>query len=288
MQYNRRKFLQSTGLFVAGSFLAKNSLTAAGMGKLPAVGLQLYTVRDDMPKDPKGVLKQAASFGYKQIESFEDKNLGMFWGMKPAEFNNYINGLGMKLISSHCDINKDFEKKVVDASSIDMKYLICPWVGPQKSIDDFKKIADQFNTCGDICKKHGIGFAYHNHAYPFKPVDGQIPLDVMLKNTNRATVDFEMDIYWVVTGGADPEKYLRQYSDRFRLCHIKDRKKDAAPGDENASCNVGEGSINFSKILHTAQNNGVKYFIVEQERYDNTTPLQSAQADAKYLKNLII
>ena len=94
-------------------------------------GLQLYTLRDDMPKDPKGILKQVSSFGYKQIESYEGPQ-GMFWGMSNTEFKKYMDELGMTIIASHCEMNKDFEKKAADAAAIGMKYLICPWLGAQK------------------------------------------------------------------------------------------------------------------------------------------------------------
>lgn len=282
MGYSRRKFLQTTGLFTASAMLASKDMFAAS-NKMKDFGLQLWSVRDDLAKDPKGVLKQVASYGYKQIESFEGAK-GMFWGMTPAEFKSYMDDLGMKIISSHCNIEKDFEKKAADAASIGMKYLICPWKGPQKTIDDFKKIADEFNQKGDICKKNGIRFAYHNHGYSFKAVDGQVPEDVMIENTNADTVDFEMDMYWVVQGGADIATYLKKYPNRFRLCHVKDRIKGSK--EEDASCTLGTGEIDYASILPIAKKNGVEYFIVEQERWDNTTPMAAAEADAKYLMNL--
>jgi sugar phosphate isomerase/epimerase len=167
-----------------------------------------------------------------------------------------------------------------------MKYLMCPYKGPQKSIDDFKKFADEFNQKGEICKKNGIRFAYHNHDYSFKPIGGQMPQDVMMQNTDPALVDFEMDIYWVVTAQEDPEAWLKKYPNRFRACHVKDRIKNATEHD--ASCILGEGSINFPKILKTARANGAEYYIVEHERWDNTTPLKAAEADAAYMKKLKI
>lgn len=284
MPVSRRKFLQTGGLLTAAGLLSMNELLANN-SKLKNYGIQLYTVRNEIPKDPKGVLKQLASFGYTQIESFEGAQ-GMFWGMTPAEFKSYVEGLGMKIISSHCDIGKEFEKKAADAASIGMKYLICPYKGPQKSINDFKRIADDFNAKGDICKKNGIRFAYHNHDYSFKAQDGQIPEDVMLANTNPDTVDFEMDIYWVVTAGADPVAYLKKYKNRFRLGHVKDRTKNTT--EEDASCILGQGSIDFPKILTEAKANGMEYFIVEQEKYENSTELDSAKADAKYMSMLSI
>jgi sugar phosphate isomerase/epimerase len=285
MSYDRRKFLQTSGMFAAGALLANKQLFAANSNALKNYGLQLWTVKEDMAKDAKGTLQKIASYGYNQIESFEGAH-GMFWGMSPADFKKYMDDLGMKIISSHCNIGADFEKKAADAASIGMKYLICPYKGPQKTIDDFKKIADEFNAKGEICKKNGIRFAYHNHGYSFQQLEGQMPQNVMMDNTNPDTVDFEMDIYWVITGGADPVKYLQQYKNRFRLCHVKDREKGAAAGEGEASCILGEGSIDYPSLLNTAKKCGMEYYIVEQEKFTNTTQLLSSQADAKYMAGL--
>ena len=291
MTFNRRKFLLTSGMLASGAALAsigcKSSQKASSVSGPAPFGIQLYTLRDDIPKDPKGVLKNLALYGYKQIESFEGSS-GMFWGMTNKEFKAYMDSLGMTIISSHCNINKDFEKKAAEAGEIGMKYLICPYLGPQKSIDDFKRFSDQFNKSGEICKKNGIRFAYHNHGYSFQPQDGQLPQDVMMQSTDPALVDFEMDIYWVVTGGTDPEAWLKKYPNRFRLCHVKDRGKQFEAKEENASVDLGSGGIDFPKILKTAKTYGMQYHIVEQERYDNTTPMKSAEVDAAYMKKLVV
>lgn len=301
MKNRRRTFLQTASILTAGSLMlppwactnppTEQSTTAAEMtapttkGSLDKFGIQLYTLREDMPKDPKGVLKQLSDFGYQQIESYEGEQ-GIFWGMSNTDFKAYLGDLGMTVVSAHCDIYKDFETKAAQAAEIGMKYLVCPWVGPQTSMDDWKKVTDKFNECGNICKKNGIGFAYHNHAYSFKAFSGMIPHDFIMDNTDPELVKHEMDIYWVVTGGADPVDYLKKYSGRFRLCHVKDRMKDA--GDEReATCVLGTGIIDFPSILKVAQENGMEYFIMEQERYDGSTPLKSAEAGANYLKDLV-
>ena len=303
MDFKRRQFLKLSGNLAAALALApvacklssnsesektaKDATGTAAGTAIASFGLQLYTLRVDMPKDPKGVLKQVSTFGYKQIESYEGDK-GMFWGMSNTEFKKYMDDLGMVIVSSHCDINKDFEKKAAEAAAIGMKYLICPWMGPQKKIDDFKKIADEFNKRGEICKKNGIRFAYHNHAYSFEPIDGQMGQDVMMSNTDPALVDYEMDIYWVATAGQDAEAWLKKYKNRFRLCHVKDRAKDAKASDQDATVDLGTGSLDYPKILKTASENGMEYYIVEQEKYEGTTPLKSAEVDATYMKNLKI
>jgi len=308
MDFKRREFLRLTANLAAGMAivpLACNSssneekaketevadtstsasTTADAGTAISSFGLQLYTLRDDLPKDPKGVLKQVSSFGYKQIEGYEGKD-GMFWGMTNTDFKKYMDDLGMVFISSHCDINKNFEKKAADAAAIGMKYLICPYKGPQKKLDDFKKFADEFNQKGEICKKNGIRFAYHNHDYTFKELEGQMPQDVLMNNTDPALVDYELDMYWVVAAGQDVETWLKKYNNRFRLCHVKDRTKGATEAAD--SCTLGEGSIDFPKLLKTASQNGMEYYIVEQEKYEGTTPLKAAEADAEYMKNLRI
>ncbi len=293
MQYQRREFLKTTALLGSGVALSQlNGLlgckTAAANGAIHEnFGLQLYTLRDVLPQDPKGVLTKVASYGYKQIESYEGEK-GIFWGMKNTEFKKLMDDLGMKIVSSHCDINKDFERKAEEASAIGMQYLLCPYLGPQKKLDDFKRFADTFNQRGETCKKHGLKFAYHNHDYSFVPLEGQMPQDVMMQNTEKNLVDYEMDIYWVVTAGQDPITWLNKYPGRFTLGHVKDRKKGAASTDKDASTIVGTGQINYKEILKTAEQKGMKYFIIEQEAYDNTTPLDAAKADADYMKNVRI
>ena len=285
----RKEFLKiSGGLALAG--LASKSGLAACMSnddKLKDFGIQLWSVRDDMGKDAKETLKQIASYGYKQIESFEGGK-GIFWGMTNTEFKSYMDELGMKIVASHCDITKDFEKKAAEAAAIGMKYLICPWKGPQKDIDAFKKFAEEFNQKGEICKKNGIRFAYHNHDYSFVNMNGELGQDVMMKNTDKDLVDFELDMYWVVAGGQDIETWLNKYPKRFRLCHVKDRKKDAVATDKDASVVVGTGSIDYAKILKTAKKQGMEYYIIEQEKWEGTTPMGAAQANATFMKSLSI
>lgn len=284
MSYKRREFLKTATVLGSGLAFAavSNNLAGCASAKHRApnktFGLQLYSLRDDLPKDPQGVLKQVASFGYTQLESYEGDK-GMFWGMKNTEFKKYVNDLGMDVVSSHCNINQNFERKAAEAGAIGMKYLLCPHLGAKTDIDFYKRTADQFNKCGEICKREGLRFGYHNHDYSFKPVQGQLPQEVMMQGTDPALVDFEMDIYWVVAAGASPVQWLRKYPKRFTLCHVKDKK-----GNESAV--LGTGEIDFTTIIKEGQQQGLKYFIVEQEHYTGTTPLAAAKADADYMKNL--
>jgi len=331
MNINRRKFLRNTGLLAATPLIANqlwsctpsskteekstDSTATASLVSEPSVkefGIQLWTVKEDLAKDPKGVLTALAGYGYKQIESFQGDK-GVFWGMTAKEFKSLLDGVGSKIVSTHCNPDYtmkkekegEFKKLVDDAASIDMKYLINPFLGDYlnvlKTADDWKKAADGLNRQGEIASKAGLRVAYHNHHFEFKKfADGSSPETVLLDNTDPNLVDFEADLYWVVTAGEDPEAWLRKYKNRFRLVHVKDRYKDDKAKEieskektidpfwgVGASCIVGTGKIDFPKILNTARENGVDYFIVEQERFDGTTPMKAAEADATYMKNLV-
>ena len=284
MSIQRREFLKTASFLTSGLMLTgiSSNLVGCASSKVNAAvnnnfGLQLYTLRDDLPKDPQGVLKQVASFGYKQLEGYEGPK-GIYWGMKNTEFKKYISDLGMSMVSSHCRWEDNLEQKAAEAAEIGMKWLMCPYLGPKPNFDFYKQAADKFNKAGEICKKAGIRFAYHNHDYSFKQVEGQLPQDVMMQATDASLVDYEMDIYWVVAAGADPVAWFNKYPGRFKLVHVKDRK-----GDESVV--LGTGTIDFRTILKGGEKKGVEHYIVEQEAYTGTTPIAAAQADADYMKN---
>lgn len=285
MSYKRRDFLKVTSALASGIALTgitgeftSCKPTSKLNGKDNKFGLQLYSLRDDLPKDPQGVLKKVASFGYQQVEGFEGPQ-GIYWGMKNTEFKSFLDGLGMQMISSHCNWRENLERKADEAAAIGMKYLLCPYLGPQKNLDLFKKAAEDFNKAGQICRQRGLRFAYHNHDYSFKQMEGQYPQDVMMQNTDKSLVDFELDMYWAVFAGQDPVEWVRKYPNRFVLGHVKEQK-----GKETGT--LGTGTINYPAILKETAKQGMKYFIVEQEQYEGTSPLKAAKDDADYMKKL--
>jgi sugar phosphate isomerase/epimerase len=287
MDLKRREFLKLAGTFASGAALTGVAGQLAGCGtssklsgKNNTFGLQLYTLRQDLPKDAKGVLKQVASFGYKQLEGFEGPK-GIYWGMTNVEFKRYMDDLGMQMVSSHCNWKQDLEKKADEAAAIGVKYLMCPSLGAQKTIDLYKKAADDFNKAGQICKDRGIKFAYHNHDYSFKQLEGQYPQDILMQNSDKDLVDFELDMYWIVASGQDANAWFQKYPNRFKLGHVKDRG-----GKETAT--LGKGNIDYPSLLKTAQKGGMEYFIVEQEQYEGTTPLAAVKDNAEYMKRLKI
>lgn len=252
--------------------------------KLSSFGIQLYSVKEDMAVDAQATMRSLAGYGYKQFEGF-DGGKGILWGMQPAEFKSLTSEIGVSMVASHANVFENLDAQAAQAAEVGMKYLICPWIGPQKSLDEYKKKADEFNQIGEKLKSHGIRFAYHNHDYTFVTQDGALPQDILMDNTDPALVDFEMDIYWVHVANAKPSEYLAKYPGRFRLCHLKDA--EAGTGDPHQrGVLLGAGEIPFSDLIKQSQGLGMEYFIVEQERFPTGTPMEAAAANAKYLSAL--
>jgi sugar phosphate isomerase/epimerase len=279
----RREFVQ-TASFAAVGMLSLPSFLAAGK-RLKKIGLQLYTLRDTIGKDPKGVLQKVASFGYKELETYSYAD-GQIFGMNFTEFCKYTKDLGMKVVSGHYGLDKikgdTWQKAVDDAKRNGQKYMVVPYIdeSQRKTIDDYKKICADLNAAGEVCNKNGIRFGYHNHAFEFDTIDGQIPFDVMLKELDHKNVGIEMDIFWVVNAGKDPIQYFTQYPGRFEQWHVKDMDKN----DRDKNADIGTGAIDYKPIFAKAKLSGMKHWYVEQESYPGD-PIDSVAASAKFLKN---
>lgn len=285
MTISRRSFLKKTGLLATGAAVGTLPfLTSCGNQErdLPPFGLQLYTLRDVIADDPVGILRELSEMGYKQIESYEGP-MGMFWGMDNTEFRSLMDDLDMTIISSHANVFDEFERKADEAAEIGMEYLVCPWIGPQDSMDDYRNIADQFNEIGEVANSAGIKFAYHNHEYTFEEMDGEMPQDVLMERTDPDLVEYQMDIYWFAAGNQDPAEWIQRYPGRFTSSHVKDLQN----GEDHESVVLGTGTINFPELLPLAKENGMEYFIVEQEAYTNTTPMEAVRANAIYMQEMM-
>jgi len=259
------------------------SKKAVGKTHLSNFGIQLYSVKDEMAQDAKGTMRKLAADGYKQFEGF-DGGKGILWGIEPQEFRSFTSDLGVKMVSSHANVFENLDKQAEDAKIAGLEYLICPWIGAQKSIEEYKKMAGKFNAAGETLKSHGLKFAYHNHDYTFVEMEGVLPQDVLMEVTDPSVVDFEMDMYWVYVAGVDPADYLAKYPGRFTLCHLKDAGKDEGNPHERGVL-LGKGEIPYAELIRKSENLGMEYYIVEQERFVDTTPMEAAQKNAVYLDN---
>lgn len=278
---NRRNFIKQSALLGAGTIVAPSLFTEAK--PIKKFGVQLYSVRDLMPKDAKGTMKKLAEMGYTQFESYGGPDF--LWGMAPKECKTFLGDMGVKMISTHFDMNKDLDKNIERGAEAGLKYMLCPYLGPQKSLDDWKKKAEQFNQVGEKVSKAGMKFGYHNHDYSFKALEGQIPHELLLANTDPKYVMFELDLCWIVAAGQDTVAHLNKYGKRYELVHIKDMVKDN--NGKVTQKDLGLGSVDFATILKTAKKVGVKYYIVEQEQYPSSS-IESMQVDADWMKKISI
>nr|WP_287936676.1 TIM barrel protein [Algoriphagus sp.] len=294
MKNQRRKFIQISAMLGVGTaflplqFCAapkkEESTAETPKSKLDKFGIQLYSVKEDMALDPVATMRALAGYGYKQFEGF-DGGKGILWGMTPPEFKSLMNEIGVEMVASHCNVFENLETQAQQAAEVGIKYLICPWIGPQKSLEDYRKMGTQFNQIGEKLKAFGIRFAYHNHDYTFVELEGQLPQDLLMNETDPTLVDFELDIYWSHVANVNTGEYLAKYPGRFRLCHVKDA--EAGTGDPHQrGVLLGQGEIPYASLIKQSKDLGMEYFIVEQERFPTGTPLEAAEANARYLASL--
>jgi sugar phosphate isomerase/epimerase len=281
---NRKKFIQTSALATAGLLTLPSLLTEA-KGKVKPVGLQLYTLRDVIGQDPKGVLKSVASWGYTEVETYGYNN-GKLFGMPVAEFKSYLDTLGVKVVSGHYGINlaeSGWEQACADAKAIGQKFVVVPWMDKKyyATLDDLKRTCEVLNKAGEIAKRYDLNMGYHNHAFEFEQVEGKVIFDEMLMLLDPKLVGIEMDIYWVVRAGKDPLTYFEKHPGRFPLWHVKDMDKE----NKDRNADVGTGSIDFVKLFAEAKKAGLKNYFIEQETYP-VNSLLSAENSIKYIKTI--
>ncbi len=277
---NRRDFLKTTAAFTAATMIFP---MAACAPEKKVIGLQLYTVRDKIQQDLKGTLEKLAKIGYNSVEAAGYSAAdGTFYGMELKPFIELLNGLGMPLNSSHTVFELDSAEKVIaDAAEAGAKYIIYPYLSDQfrTNLDGWKATAGKFNKMGEIAKKNGIKFGYHNHAFEFEKMEDQIPFDLLLNETDPSLVTFELDLYWITRGGFDPIDYFKKFPGRFQLWHVKDMVKT----DDMFFAPVGSGRMDFARIFAEKETAGMEYFFVEQDSFKDLDPMESVELSFNYL-----
>lgn len=288
--FNRRQFLRAGALGAAVCSAGTGwteSLEANPLG-LP-IGLELYTVRNELAKDFDGTIKKVAEVGYKEVEFFD------FYGKPSAEIRRVLEANGLTAPSAHYGtpkIRAGWDKHIDYAKEVGVHYMVCAILEPDErdSLDDYRKLADLFNQVGEQCKKAGLQFGYHNHNFEFKTFDGVVAYDELLRRTDSKLVQLELDCYWTTRAGKSPQDYFHQYPGRFPLLHIKDRKPGYAPATEmdpgpGPFTEVGRGSIDWKAIFTAAPEGGVKHYYVEQD-FCERSPLESIKISYDYLAGL--
>lgn len=300
---NRRSFLKNTATVTAGGLLLKEKAFAEiYKGKLSA-GLQLYTLFNVLDNDVPGNIKKIAAIGYKEIESAFSKK-GGFYGLKAKEFKSLLKDNGLSWKSHHVigapfkmppgakpptgpdgkpisippmkNLRDNMQELIDTVAEANIPYLVCAST-PYGTTDELKSSIDILNKTNEACKKAGMKFAYHNHDGEFKAVDGKVPYDAMLSDTNCA---MELDLCWATKAGIDPVELFKKHPGRFQLWHVKDIDKDMKGPQP-----VGTGIIDWKRIFSNASISGMKHYFVEHDM--PADPFASITTSFENLKKLL-
>jgi sugar phosphate isomerase/epimerase len=298
MLTSRRNFLKTGGFSAAALAIGSRKLFA-GTNASARLGIQLYSVRNDMGKDPSGTLKQLADMGYRYVEHANYHNR-KFYGYAPADFKKLLEGFGLKMPSGHVVLTPkdyDFTKKdftdswkytVEDAATAGQEYLVSPWLDEslRKNLNDFKTYMDVFNQSGQLCRKHGLKFGYHNHDFEFNTrLEGKLLYDLILEYTDPKLVAQQLDMGNLYNGGAKALDIATRYPGRFELMHVKDEIPATGGNEKYESTVLGKGIVGTKEVCDIGRRSGgTKYFIVEQESYQELTPLESCRQDFAIMK----
>lgn len=288
MKISRSEFLKS----LAGGLALGRRVAAASPLGLP-IGLQPYTVRNDLKADFEGTLKKVVAMGYREIEVSGGEEYGDFNGHKPAELRKILDTVGLRAPSCHFGAPKDddgWARNIESAHQLGLEFMLSTapsaW---RSSLDGWKRTGEFFNGLAEKSRAAGMGFAYHNHNFEYKLYDGVAAYDELLRSSDKDLVKMEMDCFWTTFAGQDPVEYFQRHPGRFVMLHIKDLKPGYKPTtggfQGNPFTEVGTGVIDWKRIFRAAPGGGVKHYYVEQDMWDRPS-LESARMSIEYLQKL--
>lgn len=284
----RRNFIINTSL-AATAVLASPSF--AFTMKKKEIGLQLYTLRDELPKDVKATLEKVAKAGYTTVETYGFSIKDQFWGLSAAELKEILDSNNLKAVSGHYNLgsflydgNLDEVKAAIQAAkTLKNEYLTIPWVD-EPFRNDFHIIAARLNEAGKMCANEGLKLAYHNHDFEFKKKDGVTGYEILLNETDKNLVSFELDLYWVARSGNDSLQLFAANQGRFPMWHVKDMDKF----NQALNTEIGAGLIDFKNIFKEAKQSGMKYFFVEQENNYSPNVFDSIKTSCNFISKELI
>lgn len=256
--------------------------------KAQTIGLQLYSLRDQLPKDVPGTLALIKSWGISELEG------GSTYGLPLKEFIQLCNKNGLKVVSvgvDFNDLNKDVDKVIKNAKAFGAKYVMCAWVphsGDDFTFADTERAVNVFNASGEKLAKEGLSLCYHAHGYEFRPYESGLLFDYMMEKTNPKFVNFEMDVYWIKQAGQSPLMWLNKHPKRFLMMHLKDRAPGTPDGNNGRSdveTNVilGKGDVGIADLMKAAKKAGVKHYFIEDE---SSRVVQQVPQSLAYLKSI--
>jgi sugar phosphate isomerase/epimerase len=299
LKQSRRDFVKAASAALVYSSVSGQS--GAQTLKVP-LGLQLYSLREILPKNYDGTLKQIGALGYKEVES------AGYYDHSADQVKQAMSAAGLHLVSAHYSsdlLHQQLDELLAFNKALGVSYIICSFPGfkdparvksipgNQRSnaftLEDWRWNAEQFNTIGAKVSAAGLKFGYHNHTMEFRKTDGVVPYDELLRLTDPAHVTMEMDCGWVVVGGGNPIEYLKKYPTRITMLHVKDFKDikpDSSIVNRPTVVELGQGSIDYRPIFAQAAKAGhVKHVFVEQEAY-TVPPMEGLKIDADYMHKL--
>ena len=242
------------------------------------IGLQLWSIKEELERDFKGSLKKVAEIGYDGVE------FAGYGGLSSLELKALLSELGLKACGSHVslrELTENIDEVIKYSLEIGNKYIICPYA-EFNSKEDVLELAAKLNVIGEKCRAEGLICGYHNHAHEFSEFDGEYILDILYKATDARLVKAELDTYWVEYAGVNVLDYLKKHGGRFELIHIKDMQ---IIGDKKESTEVGNGLMDFKEVISEAEKQGATWLIVEQEYFTKPT-LESVEISYYNLKEL--
>ena len=282
---SRRSFLKTTGAVAAAALVGSRRLAAAPLSQ--PIGLQLYSVRDLLPKDFDGTLHQLSAAGYKVVEA------AGYYNKSASEFRHAMDQAGLRCVSTHHPLpvlRPQLDQLIEYGNALGLEYMICSSAGGvhrdpslkggELSLDDWRYVADEFNKIGEKVKAAGMTFGVHNHIPEFANESGVVVYDELLRLTDPKLVVFEMDSGWVTAAGHNPVDYLSKSPARFPLMHVKDMEHQ--PNDRFHSVVLGHGVVDYRPILRAASS--LKYYFIEQEEFKGD-PMTELREDANYMRD---
>lgn len=298
--HSRRSFLKYASAAAAYSAVATHTFSASATPLGLPLGLQLYSVRDMLPKDYEGTLAQLGKIGYQEVEA------AGFYNHDANQVNAAMKNAGLHCVSAHYawdTLHPQLDQIIEFGNKIGLSYIICAFPGFKNpaaakdksyagrsrafTLEDWRWNAEQFNTIGEKVHASGMHFGYHNHTMEFAEEGGVVPYDELLKLTDPTKVTMELDCGWVTVGGKNPIDYLKKYPNRFSMLHVKDFKELPTAGSSEAkpptASVLGQGKIDYIPIFAAANKSAIKHIFVEQEQYD-MEPMAELKANADYMK----
>jgi sugar phosphate isomerase/epimerase len=277
---DRRSFISTFGAALVGAACSRvGGSSSESARRLDRIGVQLYTVRGDLARDFEGTLSRIAEIGYRELE------FAGYHGKSPSEVRTIITRLGFTAPSSHVPIDafrRDIDGQIAAAKEVGHQYLVVPWLDPaqRRSIDDYRRLAEELNRFGEKVRSAGMQLGYHNHDFELAPIAGSVPLDVLLERTDPNLLVLELDLYWVTKGGADPLTYFSRHPGRVHMVHVK----DSAGAPEHRQVDVGKGTIDFGKLLSRREQAGIRHAFVEMD--EPTNALETLRVSYAHLAGL--